>query len=109
MHVPGIIEDGKVVNHDRLVSVVGKQDIDFFDAHPDRTYRARPADPMEVFEFRNVAVVDEAQYQPAIIVKRWRHNGYEFLTRQLRGAPRDINLYALGDEYLRVIFEPTLH
>jgi hypothetical protein len=95
--------------HDDLVTKVGAQDVQFFEQNPDRTYRARPADPLEIWEFRNCYVVDEERHQPAIVVKQFHHNGYYMLTRKLVGAPKGINLYDVSEELVRRVFEPTLH
>jgi hypothetical protein len=68
-----------------------------------------PADPLEIWEFRNCYVVDEERHQPAIVVKQFHHNGYYMLTRKLVGAPKGIDLYDVSEELVRRVFEPTLH
>jgi hypothetical protein len=97
------------MNHDQLVSTVGAQDIEFFEKHPSRTYRVRPAHALEIYEFRHRYVVDETHFQPAIIVKHYHHNGYQFLSRMLVGAPKDVDLYAVSEDLAQQLFEPTRH
>src|SRR5262252_1487408 len=95
-------------DHDRLVTtVVGAQDIEFFEEHPDRVYRVRPAHPLEIDEFRCQYVVDETRFQPAVVVKQSRSNGYQFMARMLVGAPKGIDLFKVGDALARRIFERT--
>jgi hypothetical protein len=108
MHVPGIIEGGRVINENALVTVTCKEDMDFFDLYPKRVYRARPAHPMEIFWHRECYPPIDG-HRPAVITKFWRRNGIRFYTRLYRLAPLGIPLRELGDAYLSRIFEPTLH
>jgi hypothetical protein len=108
MYVPGIIENGKVVNENALVTVTCQEDMQFFDLYPERVYRARPAHPMEIFWYRHCYPPIDGQC-PAVITKFWRKKGIRFYTRLYRLAPAGIPLRELGDEYLRPIFEPVLH
>jgi hypothetical protein len=72
---------------------------------------ARPADPLEIWEFHNCYIVDETRFQPAIVVEQCHRNGYRMLTRILVGAPKGINLYNVSEELVRRIFdfEPARH
>jgi hypothetical protein len=108
MHVPGIIENGKVINDDKLFTEACRQDVEFFERHPDRVYRARPAHALERFQYQDIKF-DETRHQPAAIVKRWVRNGLMFMTREYVGAPVGVDLYSLDDDFLRRLFEPTLH